>query len=317
MTFEERLRDAFEQMMAYRNAVGYATATYRSSVPPFIDHCARNYADSTVITQEMVDSWLASYPYSVNSRAAFISLLREYTKYLRFLGHNDYIPDEEYSTKRIAFQPYLFTDDELRGLFATIDSYTGSTCGKRYLPEVVLPVYSRLLYCCGMRPQEPPALLSRDVDLSTGDIYIRQSKRHKDRHIIISEDMLELCNKYDAFAGKRDWFFQKWNGRPYETSWYNQMWRRLLKKSQIIWRGTPRPYDLRHAFASRNIARWMEAGKDAMELLPYLSAYMGHSELTSTLYYIHMLPEKLRSSAKIDWENLSLIYGKEVLEDEG
>lgn len=38
----------------------------------------------------------------------------------------------------------------------------------------------------------------------------------------------------------------------------------------------------------------MGAGKDAMELLPYLSAYMGHSELASMLYYIHMLPEKLR-----------------------
>lgn len=179
------------------------------------------------------------------------------------------------------------------------------------------PVYSRFLYCCGMRPQEPPALLCRDVNLSTGDIYIRQSKRHKDRHIIISEGMLELCNKYDALAGKRGWFFQKWNGGPYETSWYNQMWRRLLEKSQPVWRGTPRPYDLRHAFASRNIIRWMGAGKDAMELLPYLSAYMGHSELASTLYYIHMLPEKLRSSAKIDWEKLSLIYGKGVPEDEG
>lgn len=316
MTFEERLRDAFEQMMSYRNAVGYATATYRSAIPPFIDHCARNYADSTVITQEMVDSWLTGYPYSANSRAIFISLLREYTKYLRFLGRNDYIPDEEYSTKRIAFQPYLFTDDELSGLFDTIDSYTGSTCGKRYLPEVVLPVYSRFLYCCGMRPQEPPALLCRDVNLSTGDIYIRQSKRHKDRHIIISEDMLKLCGKYDALAGKRNWFFQKWNGEPYETSWYNQMWRRLLKKSPLVWRGIPRPYDLRHAFASRNIIRWMDAGKDAMELLPYLSAYMGHSELTSTLYYVHMLPEKLRKAAKIDWEKLSTVYGEGAPEDE-
>lgn len=204
MTFEKRLRDSFEQMMAYRNAVGYATATYRSSVPPFIDHCARNYANGTVITQEMVDSWFTSYPYSVNSRAVFISLLREYTKYLR----------------------------------------------------------------------------------------------------------------YDSLVGERGWFFQKWNGGPYETSWYNQMWRRLLKRSPSVWRGVPRPYDLRHAFASRNITRWMETGKDVMELLPYLSAYMGHSGLTSTLYYIHMLPEKLRSSAKIDWEKLSLIYGKGVSEDE-
>lgn len=318
MTFEEGLREAFEQMMLYREAIGYATATYRSSVPPFIEYCAKNYADSTGITQQMVDGWLASYPYSANSRAAFVSLLREYTKYLRFLGRDDFIPDDDYSTKRIAFNPYLFTDNELRRLFDVFDGCIGSTCGKRYLPEAVLPVYSRLLFCCGMRPQEPPALLRRDVDLSKGDIYIRQSKRHKDRHITISDDMLELCRRYDALAGERHWFFQKWDGTPYLTSWYNQVWRRLLKKAGFGGNkaAAPRPYDLRHAFASRNITHWIESGKDAMELLPYLSAYMGHSELTSTLYYIHMLPEKLRKSARIDWGRLSSVYGEGRPEDE-
>ena len=34
-----RLADAFEQMLSYRKAVGYATATYRSSIPPFISFC--------------------------------------------------------------------------------------------------------------------------------------------------------------------------------------------------------------------------------------------------------------------------------------
>ena len=188
--------------------------------------------------------------------------------------------------------------------------------GKRYQPEVVLPVYSRLLYCCGLRPQEPPAIRTEDVDLVTGDVYIRQSKRHKDRHIIMSEDMRALCQKYDYVAGKRQWFFQKWDGTPYETSWYNQVWRNLISKSGISWKGTPRPYDLRHAFASRNIIRWINNGKDVMELLPYLSAYMGHSELTSTLYYIHLLPENLRRSKAIDWDLLSQVYGKGVPEDE-
>ena len=310
MTFRERLETAFEQMMDFRKAIGYATATYRSSVPPFISYCIEHYSESAVITAEMVDGWLSFYPYSINTQAAFISLLREYTKYLNFLGYSDFIPGEEYSIQREAFQPYLFTDEELSGLFVTIDSYAGSTCGKRYLPELVLPVYSRLLYSCGLRPQEPPAIKCEDLDLKTGDLYIRQSKRHKDRHIIISRDMLELCNCYDGVAGKREWFFQKWDGTAYETSWYNQMWRRLITRSGIEWRGTPRPYDLRHAFASRNIIRWLDAGKDIMELLPYLSAYMGHSELTSTLYYVHLLPDNLRRSTRIDWDTLSGVYGK-------
>ncbi len=316
MTLKERLDGAFEEMMSYRRSVGYATDTYRSSVPPFINYCAGKHPASERITSDMVDEWLAFYPYSTNSKAAFISMLREYAKYLNFLGYDDYIPDGDYLVKRTAYNPYLFTDVELSGLFAAMDSYVGATCGKRFLPEVVLPVYTRMLYCCGLRPQEPPAIKTDDVDLATGDVYIRQSKRHKDRHILMSSDMLDLCRRYDGIAGKRKWFFQKWDGTPYETSWYNGVWRRIISLSGIAWRGRPRPYDLRHAFASRNIIRWLDAGKDIMELLPYLSAYMGHSELTSTLYYIHLLPEKLRRSPKVDWEMLERIYGKGVPEDE-
>ena len=50
-----RLEDAFEQMLSYRKAVGYATATYRSSIPPFISFCAEKYTDVHFITPEMVD----------------------------------------------------------------------------------------------------------------------------------------------------------------------------------------------------------------------------------------------------------------------
>ena len=264
----------------------------------------------------MVDEWLAFYPYSNNSKAAFISLLREYTRYLNFLGYEDFIPDDDYVVKRTAFHPYLFTDGEMCTLFTSIDSYVGSTCGRRYLPEAVLPVYTRMLYCCGLRPQEPPAIRIEDLDLDTSDLYIRQSKRHKDRHIIMSGDMLNLCRRYNAIAGKREWFFQKWDGTQYETSWYNQIWRRMVSMSGIAWRGKPRPYDLRHAFASRSIIRWIDSGRDVMELLPYLSAYMGHSELTSTLYYVHLLPDKLRRSKGIDWDMLTRIYGEGVPKNE-
>ena len=303
-------------MMPYRTAIGYASCTYRSSVPPFLKYCAERYPDGTAITREMVDGWLSFYQYSNNTQSIFISLIREFTKYRNFLGYQDFIPDEDYTICRTVYQPYLFTDDELEGLFYTIDSYTGATCGKRFMPEIILPVYSRLLFCCGLRPQEPPAIKREDVDLLTGDLYIRQSKRHKDRHIIMSADMLDLCCLYDAIAGRREWFFQKWDGNSYNRSWYNQIWRRLIIKSGIPWRGTPRPYDLRHAFASRNIINWINAGQDVMELMPYLSAYMGHSELDSTFYYIHLLPENLRKSSKVDWEMLAKVYGKGVSEDE-
>lgn len=80
--------------------------------------------------------------------------------------------------------------------------------------------------------------------------------------------------------------------------------------SRLVKHGNPRPYDFRHAFATRNLIRWIDEGKDAMALMPYLSTYMGHSELDSTFYYIHLLPDNLLKSAGIDWHQFDGIYGE-------
>lgn len=52
----------------------------------------------------------------------------------------------------------------------------------------------------------------------------------------------------------------------------------------------PRLYDLRHTFATHRLYQWVKEGKDINACLAYLSEYMGHSNLESTAYYIHLLP---------------------------
>ena len=43
MSFLEDLNDGFEKLMQFREATGYATDTYRSSIPPFINLCLLYY----------------------------------------------------------------------------------------------------------------------------------------------------------------------------------------------------------------------------------------------------------------------------------
>ena len=90
---------------------------------PFIDFCCTNYKDAENLTSEMLDDWLACKGYTVNTQAAFIACLRQYCRYINFLGIKAYIPDEDYTLRRIAYEPYIFTDSELRTLFYTIDGY--------------------------------------------------------------------------------------------------------------------------------------------------------------------------------------------------
>ncbi len=42
-------------------------------------------------------------------------------------------------------------------------------------------------------------------------------------------------------------------------------------------------------------------------MLPYLRAYMGHEEFRDTLYYVHILPENLLSSDRVDWEQIESV----------
>lgn len=316
MSFHEELLADFQKMLDYRKAVGYTVDAYKYAIMPFIKYCGSTFPDSDSITMEMTDSWLKERAYSANNQAAFISCLRQYTKFINFLGKEAFIPDDRYSIKRISYEPYIFTDGELKALFKAFDTYTASAGNKRFRPEIVVPPLFRMIYCCGMRPSEPLHLLCSDINLETGDIYIRESKSHKDRHIIMSEDMLALCNKYDGYAGKREWFFE-YRNQPYRTRWMTAQFHHCWNQSGLVKHGNPRPYDLRHAFATRNLMKWIDNGNDVMSLLPYLSTYMGHSEIASTLYYVHLLPERIRNSAGIDWKQFSVIYGKEGVVNEG
>lgn len=65
---------------------------------------------------------------------------------------------------------------------------------------------------------------------------------------------------------------------------------------------------MRHSFATRTLMRWIDEERDVMALMPYLSTYMGHVSLEETLYYVHLLPERIKSSPGIDWDMLSDIY---------
>lgn len=316
MSFLANLENDFRMMLDVRSALGYATATDKSALPPFIDYCGTNYPNAESITKEMVDGWLACYPYKcARTQAVFISLLRHYTKFIRSLGKDAFIPDEEYTVRYERYRPYIFNEEELSCLFQAIDTIPPNRIVRDR--AIIIPVLFRMMYCCGMRPSEPLRLRVEDVDLDSGDIYIRKSKKNKDRHVIMSGDMRCLCVKYSAMAGKREWFFQMRNGGPFSTKWMTMQFHICWELSGLIKRGNPRPYDLRHVFATMNMMRWADEGKDIMALLPYLSTYMGHADFKSTLYYIHLLPERLRRSAGIDWKQFSPIFGEGEINGEG
>lgn len=294
-------------MLDYREALGYSRVTHSANLQAFDRYCAERGIEKAALTKKLVWSYINDL--SAKKRSGMkekAATLRLFGKYLCGIGKSAFVmPDEMFAAAKTE-TPYIFTDRELTVLFKAIDGFPKSSSDPA---AKTFSALFRLIYTCGLRPNEGRELLTQNINFDTGEIFITKTKRHKERIVVMSDDMLDFCNEYkDADVGNRtktksDYFFPAWDGAAITSvrmnDTLNECWREAhpgIKDLPII-----RVYDLRHRFASAALIRWIDEGKDLYAMLPYLSAYMGHDTLTETAHYIHILPENLVKSSGIDW----------------
>lgn len=309
MGFYDELMEDYRKMLDVRESLGYSRSTYRNYIPEFIRYCSKRYPDVQGINREMFEDWILHRDFqSARTFDEALAKIRVFTKYLEFAGKQAFIPDDRYYRHYQKYIPYIFSADELSALFFSVDNAMPDTRTTR--KEYILPVLFRMMYCCGMRPTEPLRLQCQDVCLENGEIFIRQTKGCKDRRVVMSEDLLRLCRVYDIRMGEREYFFPHWNGGMLDARWMRVHFHKCFETSGHPERKRARPYDLRHTFATNTLLRWIDEKQDVMALLPYLSAYMGHVDIHETLYYVHLIPERLQKTSGVDWARLSAIYGE-------
>lgn len=315
--FTSVLAPSIEDFLDYREALGYSTrhfATILANIDRFV---ASRYADCCTLTKEIVMGWLESQHSEIAKKG---SCIRRYGEYLNAIDSEAYVLPRKVAGKpeRKNTLPYLFDDDELRRLFASIDNFQGN----RYEPFLVeiLPVMLRLNYACGLRPHESRHLETKNVNLGTGEILITNTKRNKERLVVMSPDMLARCKQYDVkragFARGSKYFFPSWNGeafaRSYIHRYFTECWRCANPTIPLELLPPVRVYNLRHRFATTVLVKWLESGADLKAKLPYLQAYMGHETFNETLYYVHLLPENFVSASGVDWDGLAAVVPEVV-----
>lgn len=298
-----------QDILAYidlRCSLGNQEDTFARRLHSFDEFCIEHYPDTLFLTQELAESWCTLRPNEKENTLQFrTNILRGFAKYLNSIGKPAYITPNGFAGKRVPYIPYLYTATELRNFFYGADHLPPHPLSP--YREYIVPVLFRVLYCCGLRPQEGRLLKRQDVNLDTGTLYIVDSKKNKDRIVAMSEDLHNLCQKYDIIIQtkqpEREFFFQNPNGGPFTATWiqnqFFKCWR--VANSTFTPNQKPRVYDWRHNFSTKVISKWMYEGKDVSTLLPYLSTYMGHSSLEYTAHYIHLVPEHLHSSGLTDW----------------
>lgn len=307
--FTSAFSPKMEAMLEFRTARGFKNSTHLANLLRFDRFCAENYPSNKELTAEIVYAWMDAEtilsPKTLNGRA---STIRQFGLYLCDIDEEAFVLTEKFCTNRLLNIPFNFTDAELRALFAAIDRLPPIQ-SEPFLNEI-LPILFRLTYTCGLRPNEVRELLRENVDLKSGVVTIFNTKKRKDRIVVMSEDMLRMCRRYNSkrtiFAGDNPYFFPSADGGAFRNERLNrsltEAWTMAICSVDCPVPPRIRLYDLRHRFASACLNRWLDEGRDLMAMLPYLREYMGHGSLNETAYYIHILPEKLTKSPAVDWD---------------
>lgn len=304
-SFKSGFAEDITAMMKWRGTIGYSESCYCYELSLFDHYCWKMYPDATVLTWEIIISYLNTLKCQRDIRVD-VAALRNLGKFQLRKGMNACVfPAGFFSYKKNRL-PYMMSDDELKKFFEAADNYPYT--GISPLLTYTVAVIFRLQYSTGMRPREVRHLTRHDFNYKSDTIYIADSKMHKDRRIVVDHKIMQMCMKYDALARtiypSTEIFFPN----HYQKEFSNSSLQSLFKKCWTI-AGNPlvsskthfcSPYILRHNYATRKIMLWAEEGKKFEEYMPYLSAYLGHATFRETCYYLHLLPERISKMGCLD-----------------
>lgn len=107
-----------EGMLSFKESLGYSKSTHEPSLRNFDRFCMENYPEKALLSEEIVLSWLKKRPQEnsggLKKRA---NTIRQFGKYLTYMGHQAYILPANFVGGRSGFIPYIFSDEELASFF--------------------------------------------------------------------------------------------------------------------------------------------------------------------------------------------------------
>jgi len=234
-----------------------------------------------------------------------LSTLRGFYRFLLARGYVSSSPlPMSVQRPRSAFKPHIYTREELARLIAATDALE-----KRWDP-LRAPTFRALLtllYAAGLRVGEALRLTMADVDLAEDLLMVHKSKFYKTRWVPITPELSAVLDIY--FRKRKHWhrpvtggsaFFATCKKPALDPDYVGGIFREVRKRAGLDRPGAggfrPRLHDLRHTSAVHRLITWYREGKDIHALLPYLSIYLGHLNLSGTQRYLTMTPELLEAA---------------------
>lgn len=162
----------------------------------------------------------------------------------------------------------------------------------RYFYPTRNKVMVELFLCTGLRVSEITNLKWKDINLMTGQLKVVQGKNSKDRILWISDDMLEelqiwKTKEFEKF-GKCELVFCTSSKKPIAQNDVRDMLLTYSKKAKITKRVTP--HKLRHTFATELLR--------ATKNIRLVQKALGHSDISITMIYTHIVDDELEDALK-------------------
>jgi len=290
---EGRLIEEYLSDLAYRRRLSLATVkAYKSDIMLFaefieverkssLSKCSRDD-----ILAFMVESEKAGK--SKSTRARSLSSLKGFYSFLKTKGRVTVSPVEGLKgSVRRGKLPNVLTKDEMKILLECCRHGDKYQCRNGMIIE--------LMYATGMRVSEAVGLRLENLALEDGVIRVEHGKGGKGRLVVIPPSVVEGLRKYiDSVRAlildgeNSRWVFPTGSGNPVSRVAVWQGLGRQGKKAGI--EKKLHPHMLRHSCATH----LLENGCDLLTVQELL----GHSDISTTEIYTHILEERKRKVFK-------------------
>jgi integrase len=203
--------------------------------------------------------------------------------------------------RRCRKAPYIYTDREIEAIVHA----AGALPSSKGLNSATFSTLFGLIAVTGMRVSEPLGLDRQDVDLTKGVLTIRRTKFRKSRLVSLHLSTADALKDYAQTRDKilptvtTSSFFVSERGTRITKASADYTFAKVSQKiglrppAKRYSRG-PRLHDMRHRFAARTLIEWYRSGVDVEREMPKLAAYLGHTHINDTYWYIDAVPELLQ-----------------------
>ena len=287
------LSAALDSYLAMRRGLGFKLVDAGSLLPDFVDYLHHHGAEH--VSTNMALAWATlpanTHPLWWRQR---LGIVRGFAEYMRTIDPDTEVPPRELlpaRQQRVA--PYLYSAEDITALM---------TAARFLNPPLRASTYETiigLLAVTGLRLGEALGLNREDIDGNQLLLIVRRAKGGG-RKVPLHETTLQALRHY--FEGVDRSFpvpvspsvFVSIRGTRMSKDSIHATFPHLIDMAGLTGRGQrprPRPHDLRHSVAVRQLIDWYEQGVDVDARMPLLSAFLGHSDPASTYWYLQAAPE--------------------------